>query len=254
MPNPDTPTGPNAQDTHAATERLQRLIHRMPCYAAYKRPDSVFSHGNLAYARVVGLTCAEDVIGRTAYDMPARSAECAPLSHAQDARVLAAAKTLDLLGIHPDKGGAFKAYHYRKTPVLAYEGGVAGIFATGHEVTSAAMYELARFLFKIPIQTEGKLLLDNGSYLIGLAHAQVPITPREHEVLFFLLRRKRAQTIADMLGITPRTVYKYASILRDKFAVRTSAELRDAASARGFVDILPPRLFDPRICTELNRR
>jgi len=235
-------------------ENLPRLVNCMPCYAAYKRPDSVFVCGNLAYARVVGLARAEDVIGRTAYDMPARSAECAPLSHAQDVKVVAAAKTLDLLGLHPDASGAFKAYWYRKTPVLTSTGEVGGILTSGFDLTSAAMFELARFLFKIPIKTEGKLLLDNGSYLVGLSHAQLPITRREHEVLFFLLRRKRAQTIADMLGITPRTVYKYASVLRDKFAVRTSAELRDVASERGLVHILPPRLFDPRICADLNRR
>jgi len=254
MLNAYTPTGTNARSAHAVTARLQRLIDRMPCYAAYKQPDSVFAYGNQAYARVVGLVHGEDVIGRTAYDMPARSAECAPLVHAQDAKVLGTGKSLDLLGLHPDACGTFKAYRYRKTPVLLDTGEVAGIFVTGYEVTSAEMFELARFLCKMPIRVGGKILLDNGTYLVGLAHAGVAITPREHEVLFCLLRGKRAQTIADMLGITPRTVYKYASMLRDKFAVRTSAELRDVASEKGYVDILPPRLFDPRICAELNRR
>jgi len=89
------------------------------------------------------------------------------------------------------------------------------------------MFELSVFLREMPIAANGKLLLDSGSYLIGLDHVGIKISKREHEVLFLYLRRKRAKLIANLLDITPRTIYKHMDSLRQKFDAHTSPKLRD---------------------------
>jgi len=57
-----------------------------------------------------------------------------------------------------------------------------------------------------------------------------------------------------LLSITPRTVYKHMESLRRKFNVRTSSELRDAASEMGLVDVLPPSIFNEKTSIYLNQR
>jgi DNA-binding CsgD family transcriptional regulator len=231
--------------------RLRHLIDQLPCSASSKRLDSVFSYSNTHYAHIVGLKNGLDVVGRTAYDMPARSSDCAALSHAQDQKVIQSARRLALLGIHPDAQGQFKAYRFMKTPMCERDGSVAGIFVTGEDITSKVLYDLSEFLMRMPIFTNGKLLLDSGAYLIGTDHAEIEITEREHEVLFYSLRKQRAKAIADLLGITPRTVYKHMHSLREKFGAHTSAELRDQACELGYTDILPPSIFDEKIVAAL---
>jgi PAS domain-containing protein len=164
---------------------LRNLIDNLPCSSAYKDVNSVFTYANTEYAKIVELKHHLDVIGRTAYDMPARSAECAALVHEQDNKVITSRKPLSLLGIHPDAQGRFKAYKFLKTPLRNDRGDIDGIFITGEDVTSEATFKLGNFLQKIPIATNGKLLLDNGTYLIGTDHIEIDISKREHEVLFY---------------------------------------------------------------------
>ena len=113
---------------------LKNLIDNLPCSSAYKDVNSVFTHANAEYAKIVELKHPLDVVGRTAYDMPARSSECAALVHEQDKKVIKSGKPLSLLGIHPDAQGKFKAYKFLKTPLRNGSGEVDGIFVVGDEV------------------------------------------------------------------------------------------------------------------------
>jgi len=231
---------------------LKSLIDNLPCSSGYKDVNSVFNYANTEYAKIVGLKHHLDVVGRTAYDMPARSAECAALSHAQDDKVIKTGKPLSLLGIHPDANGNFRAYKFLKTPLRNETGEVDRIFVTGEDVISETTFKLSNFLQKIPIATNGKLLLDSGSYLIGTDHIGINISKREHEVLFYSLRVKRTKIIANLLGITPRTVFKHMTALREKFEVCTTAELRDKATEMGLVHVLPQRVFDQKLSASSN--
>jgi DNA-binding CsgD family transcriptional regulator len=231
---------------------LKNLIDNLPCSSAYKDVNSVFTYANAEYAKIVELGHPLDVVGRTAYDMPSRSAECAALVHEQDNKVVKSGKPLSLLGIHPDARGQFKAYKFLKTPLRNESGDVDGIFITGEDVTSEATFKLANFLQKIPIATNGKLLLDNGTYLIGTDHVEIDISKREHEVLFYSLRVKRTKIIANLLDITPRTVFKHMTALREKFEVGTTAELRDKATEMGLIHVLPQGIFEPKLAASLN--
>lgn len=234
---------------------LRKQVDESPCcFAGYKDSDYIFHYANVEYAKMVGLKHPLDVAGRTAYDMPSRTAECAALFHAQDDKVIKFRKYLSVLGIHPDVDGNFRAFNHLKTPLFDEDNNVAGIFFASENITSKAMFELSVFLRKMPIATGGKLLLDSGCYLIGKDHVEVDVSDREHEILFYSLRRKKAKYIANLLGITPRTVYKYMESLRKKFNARTSSELRDIAREMGLVDVLPPSIFSEKVSVYLNNK
>ncbi|WP_158903587.1 PAS domain-containing protein [Burkholderia sp. L27(2015)] len=233
---------------------LRKMVDESSCcFAGYKGTDYIFHHANAEYAKIVGLKHPCEVVGRTAYDMPSRTAECAALFHAQDDKVINTRKAINVLGIHPDADGGFRAYKHFKEPLRDEAKNIAGIFFSSNNITSRATYELSIFLQKMPIATGGKLLLDSGCYLIGRDHVEVNITQREHEVLFYSIRRKQAKFIASVLNITPRTVYKYTESLRRKFDVRTSSELKDKAREMGLLDVIPLGVFNESISISLNQ-
>jgi len=234
---------------------LRKMVDESPCcFAGYKDTDYIFHYSNAEYAKMVGLKHPFEVVGRTAYDMPSRTAECAALFHAQDDRVINTRKTVSVLGIHPDVDGGFRAYNHIKEPLRDEVENIAGVFFSSNNITSRTTYELSIFLKKIPIATAGKLLLDSGCYLIGRDHVEINVTQREHEVLFYSIRRKQAKFIAGVLNITPRTVYKYMESLRRKFDVGTSSELKDKAREMGLLDVIPLRVFNESISISLNQK
>jgi len=163
-------------------------------------------------------------------------------------------KAISVLGIHPDVDGRFRAYKHVKEPLRDEAENIEGVFFSSTNVTSRAMFELSNFLQKMPIATLGKLLLDSGCYLIGREHVEINVTQQEHEVLFYSIRRKQAEFIANALKITPGTVYKTMESLREKFNVRTSSELRDKAREMGLLDVLPLRVFNEGLSISLNQK
>jgi len=233
---------------------LNNFIDKSEFSSAYKDMNSVFVYGNLSYAKIVGLKHYLDIVGRTAYDMPARTSECADLFREQDTTVLKVGKSLNLIGFHPDIEGNFKSYEFLKIPLFDNQKKAVGIFLHGKNVTSRYTFDLHRFLRKIPIKKDGILLYDSTSYIIGFDHTSTNISKREHEVLFYLLRNYKAKTISNILNITPRTIYKHTFSLRDKFSVGTSSELKEKAMELGFTNTIPESIFDIKIINFINKK
>jgi len=77
--------------------------------------------------------------------------------------------------------------------------------------------------------SESMLLLRiaSGDAIMGVRPPDVPLTPRETEVLSWLAKGKTNRDIADILGMSPRTVNKHLEHIFEKLGVET----RSAATA-----------------------
>lgn len=232
---------------------LRNVVDAFPYSAGFKNKDSVFTHVNASYAKVVGLKQAGDAVGRTAYDMPAKTAQCASLFHEQDNMVMRAGKHMSIFGIHPDEQGNFKAYKFVKIPLRNEQNEVDGVFFTGEEISNKTTYELNMFIKRIPIKINGKLLTDNASYLVGTEHARIKISERNHEVLFYLLHGKGAEFIARVLDMPLKAVEQRVAELKTEFNALSPAELIDKALEMGFFHVLPSSVFNTQIATALNQ-
>jgi DNA-binding CsgD family transcriptional regulator len=235
------------------TPELRTIIDEFPFPAGYKNQDSVFTGSNNEFAKIVGLKQGSDVVGRTAFDMPAKTAECAELFHEQDQMVLNTGKQLVIFGIHPDDEGNFKAYKFIKMPLQNMHNEITGILFTGEEICNKTMYELSVLINNLPIKTNGKSLLQSGSYLVGTEHTEINLCERKHEVLFYMLHGKKANFIANVLRISLSTVYRYIAELKTEFNVLSSFELKDKALEMGFFNVLPYSVFNKEIAIALNQ-
>lgn len=70
----------------------------------------------------------------------------------------------------------------------------------------------------------------------GHSVSEDPLTPRELEVVELIARGKTSDEIAQMLGISRKTVDRHRANILDKLQVRNGAELTRYAVRRGLVD------------------
>ena len=225
--------------TRAVDPSLRMFFDQMPGLWGCKDENSTFMYANPAYAQAVGVKHHLDMIGSTDFDTPCDTAACADLFQAQDKEVMVSTRPLKILDIHPFAGGKWCAYLFTKTPLV--EGGkIVGTIFHGMDITSARTLELGSLLGRIQLGTgqEGQL-----SYTVGDQAGPVDLSPREAEVLFYLIRGKRVKDIAALLDLSPRTVEQHVAAMRHKFSATSQCELIDQAINSGYLDYIPERLF-----------
>lgn len=229
------------------TVEQESLFDMLPTASGCKDLDSKFIYANQYYADIIGFKDKEDVIGRTDFDMPCDTVNCADMFRDQDHQVIVKLITMRILDIHPFAGGEWKAYVFSKSPLYDHEKKISGTIFSGQDVTNASTLELAALLTKIKVEGVTNDLLGQDSYMIGTKFGEIKLTNRESEVLFFILRGKTAKIIAKTLSISYRTVEKYFDSLKYKFCADNLCELVDKSISLGYLNIIPETLFTTQI-------
>lgn len=78
------------------------------------------------------------------------------------------------------------------------------------------------------------------------------LTAREQETLFLLLYGRKPQYIANIMGISIKTVEGHVARLRTKFAANSKNELIDKALEAGFGSLIPESLLNTQLSVVLN--
>jgi len=73
------------------------------------------------------------------------------------------------------------------------------------------------------------------------------LTPRESEVLFYVIRGKTANCIAKILGLSHRTIEMYVDSIKEKFSCRTKEQLIEKCFADGIVYFFPHSLTRKKV-------
>jgi DNA-binding CsgD family transcriptional regulator len=229
--------------TRVVDPSLRMLFDQMPGLWGCKDENSVFMYANAAYGQAVGVKHHLDMVGRTDFDTPCDTAACASMFQAQDKEVMVSTRPLKILDIHPFSGGRWRAYLFEKAPLIQ-QGKIIGTIFHGMDITSARTLELGSLLGRIRAGAgqDGQL-----SYVVGDQTGSVDTSPREAEVLFFLIRGKRVKDIAVLLDLSPRNVEQHVATLRHKFSAASQCELIDQAINRGYLDYIPERLFKQQL-------
>ncbi|MGD9153421.1 MAG: helix-turn-helix transcriptional regulator [Gammaproteobacteria bacterium] len=224
----------------------KEIFDQMPGCWGCKDKDSVFMYANEEYGRIIGVKHHLDCIGRTDFDMPCATVECAPLFREQDKSVILTEKKLRILDIHPFADNKWKAYVFTKTPLYTNEE-IAGTIFHGVDITSVATIEIGALLGKISINDKKSSLIGQSSYIIDNNRGTINLSTRESEIIFFTVRGKTAKEIAKILNISYRTVEDYLYKLKLKFNVKNKAALIDSAIGYGYLNYIPTSLFNKQL-------
>jgi DNA-binding CsgD family transcriptional regulator len=233
--------------------KLQSLFDQMPGCWGCKDKDSVFMYANKEYAKIIGVKESRhlDIIGRTDFDMPCDTVNCAELFRKQDNTVIVSEKRMRILDIHPFSGKEWKAYIFTKTPLYDDHKNITGTIFHGAEITNSTTLELGSFLSKMTSDIQNDLLGSQNSFLLTNKLNEIKLSNREAECLFFILRGKTVKLIARFLGISPRTVEEHVANLKRKFTSQNKHELIDKAIQAGFLNTIPEGLFQTQLSVAL---
>lgn len=233
---------------------MRSLFDQMPGCWGCKDSNSVFMYANKEYARIIGVKESNhlDIIGRTDFDMPCDTVNCAELFRRQDNTVVTTGKGLRILDIHPFSGKQWKAYIFTKTPLYNLDSQIIGTIFHGVDITNRESLELGSILTRMSSGITNDLLSGQNSFLLTNQFHHIELTDREAECIFFILRGKTAKQIARILMLSHRTVEVYVENLKMKLKAQHRQELIENAIQAGFLNIIPERLLKMQLSIALS--
>ncbi|MGC7403891.1 PAS domain-containing protein [Pandoraea pneumonica] len=228
---------------------LRQFFDDTPGCWGCKDENSSFLYANAAYGRLIGLDSHLDAVGRTDFDMPGKTVECAAQFQAQDREVVRTRSALRIFDWHPYRDGNWQAHIFTKSPLVSAGGDVVGTIFHGEDLSQFPdCPRLGALLSRRHGDRNRGRLDQQASYLVDTCNATAPtISPRLREVLFFTVRGWSAKMIAQVLGLSSRTVEAHIEALRQAFNVKHRSQLIEAAIAAGQFNVIPASLFNRQL-------
>ena len=218
---------------------LLHIFNQLPGCWGCKDKDSVFIYANEEYGKIIGVDHHLDCIGRTDFDMPSPTVECADSFREQDNLVLSTGNRMRVLDIHPYSDGSWRAHLFTKTPWKDEQNETVGTIFSGVELKDTAILEVGHWICR----AAGLSNKEQTSFSLDLHNQAVSLNTRESEVLFLLLYGKKPQYIAKVLNVSVKTVENYVVRLREKFNANSKGELLDLALDLGFGSHIPESML-----------
>ncbi|PKF49044.1 helix-turn-helix transcriptional regulator [Enterovibrio nigricans] len=213
------------------------LFEQLPGCWGCKDIDSKFVYVNKNYADLLGIDSQDTLIGKTVSELSPDLAKYADNFSHQDKRVIKTKRKIRILNVHPYSNGSWQAHIVTKVPWYNESGDILGVIFNWESVDESA-------------------LLDIGAWICKLAgtnthtEARPPSTPskgllskRESEVLFLHLYGKKPQFIAQLLGVSVKTIENHFANLRIKLGANSKTELVDKALELGIGSRIPQTLL-----------
>lgn len=228
--------------TYPSSRELS-LFDQLPGCWGCKDRDSVFVYANQEYADLIGVAHPENCVGMHYRDLPSPLEQFASTFREQDRYVLKTGRRLSILNVHPFSDGVWRAHLVTKAPWRDSQGNTLGTLFFGQQLKDAAVLEAGYQVFRAMHFT------DCSSYSIKLTHPkdELSLSPRESEALFLMLYGKKPQFIANVLGVTVKTLENYVCKLRVKFSASSKSELIEKAIDAGFGSQIPSSLFKKQL-------
>ncbi|MGF1688215.1 helix-turn-helix transcriptional regulator [Photobacterium japonica] len=218
---------------------LLHIFNQLPGCWGCKDKDSVFVYANAEYGDMIGVDHHLDCIGRTDFDMPSPTIECAEQFQTQDRLVMATGQRTRILDIHPYSDGNWRAHLFTKTPWRDEENTIVGTIFSGIELKDTAILEVGHWICR----AAGLAPKEQASFNLLHTHPAIQLNTRESEVLFLLLYGKKPQYIGKVLSVSVKTVENYVVRLREKFNANSKSELIDIALDLGFGSHIPESML-----------
>ncbi|HIF9066340.1 TPA: PAS domain-containing protein [Photobacterium damselae] len=222
---------------------LMHIFNQLPGCWGCKDLNSTFVYANKEYGNIIGVKHHLDCVGRTDFDMPSPTIECAEHFQEQDQQVIVSGQRLRILDIHPYSDGTWRAHLFTKMPWRNDDNKIIGTIFSGIELKDTALLEAGHWICR----AAGLNPKEQASFNIDLHNSPIKLNTRESEVLFLLLYGKKPQYIAKVLNLSVKTIENYVLRLREKFNANTKGELLDLALDHGYGSHIPPSMLKQQL-------
>lgn len=224
---------------------LNTIISQLPGMICLKSPDSIYTTGTHTTANLLGFKDPDDLSGHSDYELRCPAAEGAEEFRALDKKLMATKEPISSLQIHGYADGNIHILRVTKTPIFNSQKTVIAITCVLDEISNPV---LGQALFNL-IQLD-KPYNNNSNqmtYQISQNYNESQLTPRENELIFFLLRGFTIKQIALLMQLSPRTVESYVDTIKAKFNCKTKNDLIVHCLQNGYSNIIPENILQRSI-------
>ncbi|GAL04473.1 transcriptional regulator LuxR family [Photobacterium aphoticum] len=175
---------------------LLHIFNQLPGCWGCKDKNSIFVYANEEYGEMIGVDHHLDCIGRSDFDMPSPTIECATEFQAQDQLVITTGQRIRVLDIHPYADGRWRAHLFTKTPWKNEHDSIVGTIFSGLELKDTAILEVGHWICR----AAGMDPKEQASFNVVQPQGRILLNTRESEVLFCCCMAKNLSTWPKCLG------------------------------------------------------
>jgi DNA-binding CsgD family transcriptional regulator len=221
---------------------VQQFIDNIPVFIITKNVSSQYLMGNNHYAKILGLSNSQALVGIYDSELNGRIKQIAHLFTAEDGLVMKKNHSITIL---------FYAFYANDKPLLMYgtkyslidkNGTTVGCGVCAQDVTSSRLINLAPLLSLRNSAHRNRQIGDQFSYTLAESIPEYDLSKRQLECLFHLLRGQSANDIAITLDIGKRTVETHLDNIKSKLGCDTKSQLIDKALNAGLLNYVPTSL------------
>lgn len=222
----------------------QSIIDQLPSSIAWKDVELNYLGANKNLIHSMGLNDPQQLIGVNDQQLLINEPQLTDFFIQQDLSVLAG-KTIEI--IHTlDNDKENRTYFLQKSPLKDNNKQIVGVILLCTPFSAA---NLLSSLKQID-QKYYAVQKEQTHYVIDENHNPVRLSARELECIFLQIRGKTAKEIAEILGLSKRTIEFYIDNMKSKFGCFNKTELIMAAMSHGYQYHIPKNLLHldlPRI-------
>ena len=196
---------------------------------------------NSGLAMLVGFKNADASVGKTDYDLPCKAKEFADEFIQLDKKALAAGQQMVTLDIqHYTEGWVVSIVE--RNPLFDENHKPIGLFDYVINVTNTPFYKRYLSFFHLDRCVRDSLIKP-ASYLLNDKYVPLPLTARQQECLFLLIRGKTAKQIGAILRLSKRTVEGHLNRIKETLNCYSKSQLLEKAIDSGFFYYIPKALL-----------
>jgi len=207
--------------------------------------NSNFISLNEEYANVIGYPTTYEALGLSYNAFKGDAAEKSEIFREQDLGVLKTHAPLIFLSYHRYYKGSWRLLYGEKTCIFDDDHHPVGIFSHAKDITEAKLIDVSRFLLRAGLQKNhlGKITQQPFTYYITQDNDRFMLSRKEKEILFYFIRGKTAQEIADIFCRAKRTIDMQIESIKNKFTVSNKSSLIEKAIFEGYMNTIPESLL-----------
>ncbi len=206
--------------------------------------NSKFLFLNDAYSKLIGYPENQKALGLSYDAFQSKASESANLFASQDQMVLKSQKPIEFLSYHQYTNNQWHLLYGEKNCLLDENNQAMGVFSKAKDVSSHGLIDISRFLIHDNLYYFGQLKKESFTYYIHRQNDEFhKLTRCEKECLFYFIRGKTSQDIANILHRSKRTIDMHLESIKNKLQVNTKPLLIEKVIQEGFMSILPESLF-----------
>lgn len=217
--------------------RFLESLTIIPGIAITKDTNSTFTGMTERCAKLLGWKTTTDCLGKTDFDLPCDASKSAQEFIKMDKATIASGEPFLSLEIQ-HYGLGYKLFLVERQLIQDHQDTPKGVFIYCNDLTKTHLFKSYISLYQFD-KKKFDYEFKPACYTLTQNHLTLPLTEKQQNCLFLLVRGKSIKQIAKYFKVSPRTIEGHISAIGKKINCYSKADIIEKAIDSGFLYYLP---------------